>query len=142
MSEAIAQIFGVKTKEEQTQWDALDIIKGEKQLVDHHVKRIAEHMKKSKEDYKELSYYERVEKMQKFNGIIPEKLRDRVLDGVMKEDAKEAKTPSDSIMMYMLEHNNAGSSEVMNKLKGNLAGRSDKGSEALLQFINDLEGFK
>jgi hypothetical protein len=142
MSEAIAQIFGVKTKEEQTQWDALDIIKGEKQLVDHHIKRISDHMKKSKEDYKELSYYERVEKMQKFNGIIPEKLRDRVLDGVMKEDAKEAKTPGDSIMMYMLEHNNAGSSEVMNKLKGNLAGRSDEGSASLLQFINDLEGFK
>lgn len=139
IKEAIAQVGGIKTMEEAATWTALDIIKGEKQLVDHHIKRIVDHMKKSREDYKEDSYFQRVETMKKINGITPEKLRNRVLEGAMQEMSKTGKTPRDNIFLYMLQHNNAGSSEKVDKLKGIMQSRTDKGSEQMMELLNVLE---
>jgi hypothetical protein len=99
-------------------------------------------MNKSKEDYKEQSYFERVETMQKLNGITPEKLRGRVLDGALKQLSKVGKSPKDNIFLYMLQHNNAGSSEKVEKLKGIMQGRTDKGSEQMMDFLRMLEGNK
>lgn len=139
-TDAIAQMFGVVTREELMSYTMSNARYEEEAFVKQRVKELDDFMRKNQQNYKTEDWNEYITRFRNMNALTPPHLQERIEDEFHSLQGRQLKSGKESNFAYILNNIRQANGAKLNEMIGYLMASKDKESQELLQMLKN-EGY-
>lgn len=136
-SDAIAQMFGIITREELSYYKMNELKREREDFIEQRATEIHQGLLKLKGNIGSPDYIEFTRRLKVLNSFTPQEIQDEIHDRVLQKDRDSFMTKKESILMYMRDNAKQKNDKYMEEMEGYLKSSDDPVSQMHLKRLID-----